>query len=50
MAIRLSGQTPVALKLLVMFGMENDLYQAFLNTSQKSYRDTVRPGLEAQNV
>ena len=49
-AIRLSGQTPVALKLLIMFGMENDLYQAFANTSQKSYWYTVRPGLEAQNV
>lgn len=48
MAIQLSGQTLVALKLLIMFGIENDLYQAFANTSQKSHRDTVRTGLEAQ--
>ena len=48
-AILFSGQTPVALKLLIMFGIVNDLYQALANTSQKSYRDTVRPGLEAQN-
>ena len=48
-AILFSGQTPVALKLLIMFGIVNDLYQALANTSQKSYRDTVRPEFEAQN-
>ena len=46
----LNGQIPVASKLLIMFGMLNTLNHAFAKSSQKSKRDTVLPGLRAQNL